>query len=540
VSSTAEHLDEETALSLANGDLALELREAAVSHLDACARCRQWVSVLGGEITQNAQEPTQIHRPGELLEGQRIGEYEVLGRIAEGGMGAVYKARQPLLGKNVAIKVLLPHVAADPGLVDRLLIEAQAVNAIRHPNVIDVFSFGQTESGQHYFVMEFLEGELLSQRLRAGRLTPMEAVELLGQICAGLAAVHGAGVLHRDLKPGNIFLTPLSDGAVHVKLLDFGLAKRQQGHATTLNVVMGTAGYMAPEQATGKPVSPQTDLYAVGVIAFRMLTGRQPFDAPNEVELMLLHANHDAPRISSIAFDVPDALDELVARLLARDATKRPSSAAEVRRELQRIGRDLSRAETVVNAKRASVRPSSKPIALSPTDRMPAIPRGSDTKVDLPAAARTSPAPRLVIAAAVAACAGAGVFWLVARRPPPVPPAAPQVEAARPAEPAPPEPPPTEDPPHEEPGPLPPLATDTAPPGPAPKKNPRRPPAPTAEAVRSRLRDARARTAKLEALGMRRIVESELTRLDQQLQSGESPARVSAELQQVLKDYAVP
>ncbi|MBL8950992.1 MAG: serine/threonine protein kinase [Myxococcaceae bacterium] len=533
VSSSAEHLDEVTALELANGELALELREAAVAHLDACARCRQWVSVLGGEVTQTAAEPTLIRRPGELLEGQQIGEYEVVGRIAEGGMGAVYKARQPLLGKNVAIKVLLPHVAADPGLVDRLLIEAQAVNAIRHPNVIDVFSFGQTEWGQHYFVMEFLEGETLSQRLHAaGQLGPVEAIELLDQICAGLAAVHGAGVLHRDLKPGNIFLTPLSDGAVHVKLLDFGLAKRQQGKTSTQNVVMGTVGYMAPDQITGKPASPQSDLYSVGVIAFRMLTGRAPFSALSDIDLLVLHKEHDAPRVSAFWPEAPAALDNLVARLLDRDAAKRPTSAAEVRRELQRIGRELSRAETVV---RAAVAP--------PTERVAAVaPKTVETPiVDVTPAELPLYAKLAIMLSLAALVVGVG-YWLV--RPPPL--SSLPAEQPKPVAnvvPAPPEPAPDE--------PEAPLAGEAqAPEAPPPaqptqppqkKNNVRRPVAPpTAESVKLRLRDARARTAKVEAQGMRRIVESELTRLEQQLTAGTAPAQVAAELNQVLKDYAVP
>ncbi len=536
--STAGHLDEETALALANGDLALELREAAVSHLDACPRCRQWVSVLGGEVTQNAAEPTQIRRPGELLEGERLGEYEVTGRIAEGGMGAVYKARQQLLGKNVAIKVLLPHVAADPGLVDRLLIEARAVNAIRHPNVIDVFSFGQTESGQHYFVMEFLEGETLSKKLHtAGRLTPIEAVELLEQICAGLSAVHGAGVLHRDLKPGNIFLTPLSDGAVHVKLLDFGLAKRQRQSRTsaTLNDAMGTAGYMAPEQISGKPVMPQSDLYSVGVIAFRMLTGQAPFDAPSELDLLLLHMNHDAPRMTSIVPEVPPELDGLVGRLLEREWAKRPGSAAEVRRELQRISRNLSRAQTVIRP--LPVPLGATPVgataigAVPPTERVPAITTTVETEA-VERAPEPSIAARVAIVGVLVACAAAAVFWLTRPAPPPVTPPPPNVavEQEPPAPPVADEPPPTEAPVPE----TPPPSTGN------PKRPVKKPAVVTAESVRARLREARARTAKLEAQGMRRIVESELQRLDQELAAGEAPAKVSTELQQVLKDYAVP
>ncbi len=556
--SSAEHLDEDTALGLASGDLELSLREAAVAHLEACSRCRQWVSALGGESTVNADGQTLVSRPGELAAGDRLGEYEVLGRIAQGGMGAVYRGRHPVIGREVAIKVLLPAAATDPELVHRLLVEARALSAVRHPNVIDVFSFGQTPMGQHYFVMEYLEGQTLSQRLRAtGPLPPLEAVGLLLQICAGLAAVHEAGVLHRDLKPANIFVTPLPDGAVHVKLLDFGLAKRKDGSGTTQNLVLGTPGHMAPEQCAGKPATQQSDLYAVGCIAFRMLTGRPVFEAVNEIEIMVLHVNTDAPRVKQLAPEVPDALDELVAQLLEREPSRRPASAQAVRRELLRLRTELERAPTrigpIPTAATAPTRDDVDAVATARLKRVPDLtPEATTRRAPVVAKPRATRRALAAAAASVIACTAAAAFWLRGREhalpspvpavqptqaPPPTvapPPLAAQPPAAEPPAPAAPSGPAAAPAPAREPSP-PKLARS---PAVAQRSTDRR--GPTVEQARARLHDARARAARLEAQGMRRIVETELSRLEQALADGQAPAKVLAELQQVQRDYELP
>jgi serine/threonine-protein kinase len=346
------HLDEEELAGLALGDLSGDAHARALAHLESCERCRRAATLVQrGERTGPPVDSTEPAldlaealgdtRLKDPLVGTRLGEYEVTGVLASGGMGVIYTGVQPLIGRKVAIKVLLPAFAADEGVIERLLGEARALAAIRHPNIVDVFSFGQTAAGQHYFVMDFLEGETLSTLLRRERrVHPHHVLTLLDAVLAGLDAAHRAGVLHRDLKPGNIFLMPLADGSVHVKLLDFGLAKTMGGvRRTALGLVLGTPGFMAPEQIADQPVSPATDLYAVGVIAFALLTGKNPFPVHDQREVMMAHLEKVPPRVASLVAGLPEGLDALVAQLLEKRPSDRPASAPEVRRELQRIRR---------------------------------------------------------------------------------------------------------------------------------------------------------------------------------------------------------
>ncbi|MHB8877246.1 MAG: serine/threonine-protein kinase, partial [Myxococcaceae bacterium] len=186
------------------------------------------------------------------LVGAMLDQYRVTGRIGEGGMGVVYRAVQPLIGKEVAVKVLKPHVAEDPDAVKRLLEEARAVNAIRHRGIIDIFGFGQLDSGQQYVVMELLQGQPLDEFiLERGRLPPAEVALILDEVLSALGAAHDSGVIHRDLKPNNIFLVSVPGAPRFAKLLDFGLVKRSgaAGDAakTRINTTVGTPEYIAPE-----------------------------------------------------------------------------------------------------------------------------------------------------------------------------------------------------------------------------------------------------------------------------------------------------
>lgn len=203
-----------------------------------------------------------------------------------GGMGIVYEGLQPLIGKRVAIKVLRPDVAQKVGGASRFISEARASAAIRHRGIIDVFGFGELPDGGHYMVMEYLEGKSLEQLIREhGRLAPLEAVPILDEVLSALAAAHRAGVVHRDLKPSNIFIASETSRAQYVKLLDFGMAKRTvltEGAArqSGISLVIGTPDYLTPEQATGKPVGPAADLYALGVVAFEKPARGQTSAAP--------------------------------------------------------------------------------------------------------------------------------------------------------------------------------------------------------------------------------------------------------------------
>ncbi len=294
---------------------------------------------LGGGPTDPSMGPlTDPRRPRPIdpLIGQKLGEYVIEQKIGSGGMGIVYRGVQPVIGKPVAIKVLKPDVASQPGQMERLLAEARAVNAIRHRSIIDIFSFGQLPDGRHYVVMEFLEGEGLDAFMKKRSPLPLdEAVPLLEEILSALAAAHGAGVIHRDLKPSNIFVVTPRAGPRYLKLLDFGLAKQAalpgaSTPQTRLASIVGTPDYMAPEQARGDPVGPFTDLYSFGCVAFQMLTGRLPFQGESAMVVLLEHQERPPPRPSSINPSLPPSVDKLLLELLAKSPSARPASADEV------------------------------------------------------------------------------------------------------------------------------------------------------------------------------------------------------------------
>lgn len=293
--------------------------------------------------------------PGEdPLVGREVGEYRIEARLGTGGMGIVYRGTQPLIGKRVAIKVLRPDIASDRLQVQRLLDEAKAVNAIRHRGIIDIFGFGHLPDGRNYIVMEELEGEPLDVLLkRDAPVPPSTVLELLDEVLSALAAAHLCGVIHRDLKPSNLFVVRQPGGSKFVKLLDFGLAKRAvkpgaRVDQTSILFVTGTPEYMAPEQARAEPVGPETDLYAIGVIAFEMLTGQVPFEGATAIDVLTRALSNPAPRPSAMVATVPESVDEVILRLLEKDRAKRPHSAEAVRLELSRIGRALQAASTVV------------------------------------------------------------------------------------------------------------------------------------------------------------------------------------------------
>jgi serine/threonine-protein kinase len=287
--------------------------------------------------------------PQDTLIGQMLGEYRVDECIGYGGMGIVYAGVQPVIGKKVAIKVLRPGDTQSSEDMERLLAEARTVNTIRHRGIIDIFSFGQVPDGRHYFVMEYLDGApldtVIAQRAPLGG---SEAVSILEDLLDALGAIHAAGVVHRDLKPSNIFVVSQGGGSSYVKVLDFGLAKqstRTDGIAPATHVV-GTPEFMSPEQVRAEAVTPRSDLYSVGVIAFEMLTGRLPFEGQTKLDRMRAHLNEPPPAPSSVESRVPTDLDALVLSLLAKDPAQRPASAKAARKELQRIGKALRMQET--------------------------------------------------------------------------------------------------------------------------------------------------------------------------------------------------
>ncbi|MBS1153122.1 MAG: pkn9, partial [Myxococcaceae bacterium] len=309
-------------------------------------------------MTSTQPLPIQLDQPApgtDPLIGQKVGEFVIEAPIAAGGMGIVYRAVHPLIGRRVAIKVVRPEMMSDAEQADRFLKEAQALSAIKHRGIIEVIGFGNLPDGRQYMVMEFLEGEPLEAVMgREGAMSPARALPLIDEILSGLGAAHKAGVVHRDLKPSNVFLSLATSGERNVKVLDFGLAKHAPvalegmvGEVGAKSSLMaGTPEYIAPEQARGLAATPQTDLYCVGVMLFEMLAGELPFTAPSVMELMKKHVYEAPPRLSSRVNGLPESLDALVAVLLEKDPEKRPASADVARQTVTRILRELREQST--------------------------------------------------------------------------------------------------------------------------------------------------------------------------------------------------
>ena len=268
-----------------------------------------------------------------LQAGERLGVYTVRERVGSGGAGEVWRATDERLERDVAIKMLLPHLTDDPERLKRFASEARTAGALNHANVLSVYDVGE-HGGAPFIVCEYLEGESLRARLQAGALPAVTAVGIALQIARGLAAAHARGIVHRDLKPENVFLR--TDGGV--KLLDFGLAKLQApatpgaSNAVT-GVIAGTAGYMAPEQATGQEVDARADLFALGATLYEMLTGERAFRGASTIETLRVNLTSDPPKLpSSLALP---AIAAIVTRLLAKSPNARFQSAADVAEALE-------------------------------------------------------------------------------------------------------------------------------------------------------------------------------------------------------------
>ncbi|WP_020145840.1 Stk1 family PASTA domain-containing Ser/Thr kinase [Terracoccus sp. 273MFTsu3.1] len=255
----------------------------------------------------------------------RIAErYSLRERIAVGGMGEVHLATDDRLGRLVAVKVLAAGFADSPDFVERFRREALTAAALSHPNIAQVYDYG-VDGDSHFIVMEYAEGQDLAHVIREhGRLTPGDAVRVAEQVCAALGAAHRAGVVHRDVKPGNVIIRP--DGTV--KVTDFGIARALgQASLTDTGTVMGTAAYVAPEQARGEATTPSSDLYSLGILLFQMLTGSVPFDGDTPVAIAMRHLDEPVPLPSSRVADLPANLDEVVVRATAKSPADRYADA---------------------------------------------------------------------------------------------------------------------------------------------------------------------------------------------------------------------
>ncbi len=267
-----------------------------------------------------------------LAAGTRLGSYEIVSALGAGGMGEVYRARDKRLNRDVALKVLPELFATDPDRLARFEREAQAVAALSHPNILGIHDYG-VEGTRAYAVMELLEGETLRERLASGPLPPRKAIDHGVQIARGLAAAHDKGIIHRDLKPENIVVT--HDGLV--KILDFGLARQAPAadgatvaQDTAPGTVMGTVGYMSPEQVRGEPVDARSDLFALGSVLYEMLTGRRAFARDTTAETMTAILRDDPPELAQARADLPPALDRIVRHCLEKNRFERFQTARDV------------------------------------------------------------------------------------------------------------------------------------------------------------------------------------------------------------------
>ncbi|HET8826458.1 MAG TPA: protein kinase [Terriglobales bacterium] len=281
-----------------------------------------------------------------LATGTKLGPYEILGALGAGGMGEVYRAKDGRLGRIVAIKVLPSSFAADHERLQRFAQEARSAAALNHPNILSIFDIGDGQSGSPYVVSELLEGETLRDRLRNGPLPTRKAVEYALQTARGLAAAHEKGIVHRDLKPENLFVTEDN----RVKILDFGLAKltapESNGHGadaptvqavTEPGLIMGTVGYMAPEQVRGKPADQRSDIFAFGAILYEMVSGKRAFHGETAADTMSAILKEDVPELSETARNVPPGLDRIVRHCLEKSPTQRFQSTGDLAFDLESL-----------------------------------------------------------------------------------------------------------------------------------------------------------------------------------------------------------
>jgi tRNA A-37 threonylcarbamoyl transferase component Bud32 len=252
------------------------------------------------------------------------GRYRLVRPIGGGGMGEVWEADDTVLGRRVALKVLVQELAEDPRATRRFVREARATAKLTHPNVTRVYDFGRDESVP-YLVMELLEGDTLADRLAGGPLPPGEAARICAVVADALDAAHGRGIVHRDVKPSNVMLTP----AGGVKVMDFGIAAAtDETHSTTGSGLYGTAAYISPERAAGQPATPAADVYSLGAVLYELLTGRPPFVGDSPLLVVRAHL-HERPRpVRELAPWVPTRLADACEATLAKDPAHRPSSAA--------------------------------------------------------------------------------------------------------------------------------------------------------------------------------------------------------------------
>ena len=350
--------------------------------------------------------------PGTVL-GQR---YRLEERIASGGMGDVWRCVDDVLGRTVAVKILLPSLLEEPGFTERFRGEARTMATINHPGVVDVYDYGSDPATGAYLIMEYVQGEALSRTLaRVNRLTAGRTMALVAQAADALHAAHRTGVVHRDVKPGNLLVRP--DGSL--VLTDFGIA-RSAGAAqlTAAGSVLGTASYISPEQAMGEQATPLSDIYSLGVVAYQCLSGYRPFEGENPLEIAMKHVR-ETPR--PLPADVPSNVRMIVDRAMAKQPAARWPDAAAFAQEARRAAAQLgTSAPQPVSAgpSRPTARPTVITAPAAPATRAlraqpVALRSGATTAGARPGGPRTGTLVAIIVAVVmVAICVGAGLAFL--------------------------------------------------------------------------------------------------------------------------------
>jgi serine/threonine protein kinase len=317
-----------------------------------------------------------LDQPGSIL-GKVVAHYRILEHIGGGGMGVVFRALDTKLEREVALKFLPPEIRHLKEAKERFIQEARAASALDHPNICTIYEIGETRDGQLFLAMAYSDGETLKRRIERGPLSVAETVGIARQIAGGLAASHACDIIHRDVKPSNVWLSRVpaagrGDGVPRVRILDFGLAKvLGQSDLTRSGSSMGTPAYMSPEHARGLRVDPRTDLWSLGVLIYEALAGAAPFTGPNIPAVMYALLSTEPRPLSELRPDVPEELERVVSRLLRKEADERYPSCRELLLDLEQV--------PVPEAMSASA-------GGEPADRPPA---------DEAAAARTAPMPGL-------------------------------------------------------------------------------------------------------------------------------------------------
>jgi serine/threonine protein kinase len=357
---------------------------------------------------------------------EQIGKYKILEKIGQGAMGEVYRAHDPILNRYVAVKTISAELGADDQLRKRFQREAQSAARLNHPNIITVYDYGE-EQGKIYMAMELLDGADLKQSIaKRAPLSLDDKLSVMAQVGAGMAFVHSRGMVHRDLKPGNIHVKP--DG--QVKIMDFGLARLGGSEMTRTGMVMGTPHYMSPEQVRGERADARSDVFALGCVFYELLTYRKPFDADSMHSVLFKVMQEDPPPVAEVAPGTPAVLGQVVERSMAKDASQRFQNAGEFRTALHRAMQavasgqgekglpDLSLPPPATSGAGASASSASRSASAARSGTSAGVARAAAPSSRAPAPAPVAPAssskaPMFAVAAIVAVMVLVGAFLLL-------------------------------------------------------------------------------------------------------------------------------